>query len=1383
MQTAQDNSAASLHNMAGISSSDAKKYKKLTHREHVLHRPGMYMGSTVAEPTAMWVMDPVSGRMERREGLQYVPALAKLLDECITNAVDHSIRLKSEGSKSLVKRIDVTIDKETGVIQVSNDGEGVPVEKVQDGSCYVPEMVFGQLLTSTNYDDDEQRTVGGTNGLGVKICNIMSEWFEIRTVDATRSKMFEQRYEKNMSVCHPPVVKAAPKKEKAGTTVRFLPDYARFGMSGGGMTDDMYLVCCKRAYDATAVTGSEVAVSLNGEKIEIKTFEKYVDLYIGSKGDAGGARVYEAITDGWEVACGLTSGVAEGLQQISFVNGVPTLRGGKHVDHIVNQICRKVGDLITASASKSKGGGGGGAAAAASVRPQFIKDNLFVFVRATVPNPSFDSQAKETLTTPSSKWGVTVQLSDKFAEKVSKLDGLMDRVMSMSAVAADKTARKTDGNKRSALYGIPKLDDAEWAGTGKSAMCSLLLTEGDSAKASAVAGLAVVGRQKWGVFPLRGKIMNVCDMTADRIGANAEIAALKKILGLQTGKSYSDVSELRYGRVIILSDADHDGTHIRGLVMNLFAQQWPSLLKLDGFFCAMLTPVVKSWSGSGPQKIMKEFYTVKDFEDWRADIPEDDLKRWSSKYFKGLGTSTPDEAREWFKRLKVIAYAWDEESSGRALSLAFDKKRADERKAWLEKGPPPPAPLAILPPSSPVRSPSSHDLASLTGSGGAGSSSKNPPRTGVKSIVTHDAFINNDLIHFSLYDVQRSIPSAIDGLKVSQRKALFGCFKRNLVKEEVRVAQLAAYVSEHACFHHGESSMQGTIVSLAQDFVGSNNIPLLEPIGQFGSRLSGGQDAASARYIHTRLARLTRIMFPKADDAILEYLDDDGTPVQPKHYVPIIPLVLINGAIGIGTGYSTNVPCYHPMDVVQRVRSQINTMDEDGVEDGVEDDEIAKDEPNDDGDGDDQEDDGENDDATKDDDTKSCKSAKSAMTSMTAKTSKTSKTSKTWTSSYCVPSDMKPWYRGFTGRICHKVADTNTTPLVSSGVVTRTGPTTLRITELPIGTWTEDFKVALEKLIEENSDIKGFSNASFDTTVDFTIQFTNAASLDAWLAPSTGSAYDCSVIEAALKLTSAKGLSTTNMHLFDSDGNIKKFKTPEMVIDHFIPVRLEAYRLRKEFQLATLLKEEVVLANKVRFLDMVIQGDIVLQRAEGDDDLSFELHEKGFSPDPYNNDNDDNTPDNDASTNANNNKRYRYLTSMPLSSLTRSKKTGLEAELERKRATIQELRNTTERELWTRDLDAFMAAYVDIYGDDVNPPPSSTKPASSFPVVMGASASAAAATTTSTKTKPRPKTSKTSKTATTTTTTKKRSAAAVAGTSSKATGTKALKTVTKKAKT
>jgi len=840
----------------------SKKYKKLEAREHVLTRPGMYIGSIDEDACQTWVFDSESQKMVKKT-IRYVPGLFKIFDEILVNAIDHSIRMKKEKLTNedvcLVKNIKVAIDREKGLFEVTNDGNGIEVAQHPVHNIYIPELIFGNLLTSTNYDDEEEKTLGGMNGIGAKACNIFSSVFEIETVDHVRKLLYTQRFEKNMSIINPPTITKYTKKPY--TIIRFLPDYPKLNMPKG-LTDDMHSIIVKRVYDACAVTDNDVNVFLNEQKLEIKNFEKYADLYLGVKGDH--SRVYECVNERWEVIASYNE--SNGFEQVSFVNGVWTLRGGKHVEYITNQIVKKLSELIV---KKNKN---------ATIKPQSIKDNLILFVKSTIVNPKFDSQSKETLTTPATKFGSKAELGEKFVEKLYK-SGIVERVLELSHVFDTKTLQKSDGKKRDIIRGLPKLEDANWAGTAKSKECLLVLTEGDSACTSAIAGVSEVGRDRFGIFPLKGKVMNVKDAAVQKIADNEEISNIKKILGLETGKKYTKLDDLRYGGIMILADSDHDGSHIKGLVINLFQSMWPSLVQEFKFIHCLQTPIIKMKK----RDEVVSFYTIADFEDWRKN---NDDKGWEVKYYKGLGTSTEQEAKEWFKNMKMTTFKYTENSDS-SIDLAFNKKKADERKDWL----------------------GNYDRQITL--------NYNIPE------IAYEDFIHKELIHFSNYDIERSIPNVIDGLKISQRKILFSCFKRNLVEKEIKVAQLAAYVAEHSAYHHGEVSLQGAIVNMAQDYVGANNINLLKPNGQFGTRMNSGHDSAQPRYIFTLLTNIATTIFKKQDIFILKYLEDDGQQVEPEYYVPILPMILVNGAMGIGTGFSTTIPSYNPVDISRLLKRML----------------------------------------------------------------------------------------------------------------------------------------------------------------------------------------------------------------------------------------------------------------------------------------------------------------------------------------------------------------------------------------------------------------------------------------------------------------------------
>lgn len=1112
--------------------STASKYVKLDQRDHVLTRPGMYIGSIETDTYDTWIYSDEENRMIKKH-IRYIPGLFKIFDEILVNAIDHAVRLKSRPEAEVghhVKNIKVTIHKDSGVMEVTNDGDGIEIVKHPEHGIYIPELIFGNMLTSTNYDDNEEKIIGGQNGIGAKACNVFSEYFEVETVDATRKLLYIQRFEENMSKTLVPTITKYTKKPY--TTIRFKPDYKRFNVSvGDPVYEDMIQVIKKRVFDACAVTDKDITVWLNDKKIEYKTFERYVDLYLGNK--AGHMRVHEIVNDRWEIVASYNN--FSGFEQVSFVNGIWTIRGGKHVEYISNQVTKKLIELIGKRRKE----------VANHLKPQAVKDNLILFVKSSIVNPTFDSQSKETLTTPSSKFGSKAEISEKFIDKLYKT-GIVEKLVEISAIQGNADLKKTDGKKKDTIRGIHKLDDANWAGTAKSQQCTLILTEGDSAKTMVIAGLSKLGRDRYGVFPLRGKLMNVKDMTLKKILENEEITNLKKILGLESGKEYTSVSDLRYGKIMILTDQDVDGSHIKGLLFNLFHTLWPSLMKDHNFITSMLTPIVKATS----KNQVTSFYNLTDFENWKQ---QESSPGWSIKYYKGLGTSTEHEAIQYFTEMKSVDYVYNGLDSDAKIELAFNKKKADERKQWL----------------------SLYDKQSIL-------DYKDPK-------VSYESFVDRELIHFSNYDLERSIPSVCDGFKVSQRKILYSCFKKNLVEKEIRVAQLAAYVSENAAYHHGEASLQGAITSMAQDFVGSNNINLLLPNGQFGSRVCGGKDASQPRYIHTLLNPLTSFIFKKEDQATLKYLDDDGFPIEPSFYMPIIPTVLVNGALGIGTGFSTNVPCYNPKDIITALKRLLSNQD--------------------------------------------------------------------------CGMDLRPWYAGFTGKI------EQTTKFVSRGTWKRITPTKIQVTELPVGFWTEDFKILLEDmLMNDTKIIKSYESNYTHCKVDFTIQFINTDIVDTL---TTLDDEGVTKFETQFKLVSPKLLGTTNMYLFNEHGAITKYNTAMDIIKAFYDVRLGYYHTRKEYMLQKLANDIEVMNNKIRFIRSIVNKELDVskyKKSELEDYLAAEAYMKVEDG-------------------------YDYLTRIPIYNITKDKVQDLEEAIQKHQDKYDSLALQTCEEIWLNELNEFEVAY------------------------------------------------------------------------------------------
>jgi DNA topoisomerase-2 len=1107
--------------------STLSKYQKLTDKEHILKKPDTYIGSIENTEHDGYIFS--DDKIVSKE-FQYIPGLYKLFDEGIVNCRDHVIRQAQAVKDNIenaipVTNIEISIDDD-GTIHMYNDGNGIDVAEHPEYKIWIPEMIFGHLRTSTNYDEKKkEKIVGGKNGFGFKLVLIWSTWGKVETVDHVRGLKYIQEFKNNLNEIGKPSITKC--KNKPYTKVSFKPDYQRLGIEG--LTADMMALFKKRVYDVSAITDKTIKVKFNGQLVPCKNFEQYIDLYVGSKVDT--KRIHELANDRWEYAICLAPN--DEFQQISFVNGIYTSKGGKHVEYIMNQIIRKLCVYIKA---KKK----------VDVKPNTIKEQLLLFLRCDIENPSFNSQTKDELGTAVSSFGSTCTVSDGFIEKIAKM-GVMNAACALTQVKEDKVAKKTDGSKSKSIRGIPKLIDANFAGTAKSGECTLILCEGDSAKAGIISGLSKEDRNIIGVYPMKGKIFNTRGETLKRIGENKEIVELKQILGLETGKKYTkETAEktLRYNSVLFMTDQDLDGSHIKGLGLNLFQDQWNSLSTLDNFIGFMNTPIIKA-KKNGQEKL---FYNDGEYKLWKD---ENNTTGWNIKYYKGLGTSTGKEFKEYFTHKKIVYFRHDGKVSDDIVDMIFNKKRSEDRKEWL----------------------SNYDRNSYLNTN--------------DNVVSYTEFINKELIHFSKYDCERSIPNMMDGLKISLRKILFSAFKKNLTTE-IKVAQFSGYVSEQSGYHHGEASLNAAIVGMAQDYVGSNNINLLMPNGQYGSRLQGGKDSASERYIFTQLNSITRYIYRKEDDAILDYLEDDGFPVEPLFYVPIVPMILVNGGKGIGTGFSTDVLCYSVDKLVDYLQCKLKCENTDNI-------------------------------------------------------------------------IFTPYYRGFRGT-CQ---ETDTKKYIIKGVYNKINDKKVRVTELPIGYWTDDFKLHIENLMEADKNkknksiVKDYNDMSTDTTVD--IEITLNDPIDETIEGTN----QYNNFEKTMKLYNS--LSTNNMHLFNDDEKLLKFDKETDIIEAYYPVRLKYYQKRKDYMINSLQKELLLLSNKTRYIQSTLSDEIDLRKKSKDSILNM-LRDHKY--DIMDGDND-----------------YKYLLKMPMDSVSEENVNRLLKDKGNKEAELTLIQSTSIQEMWMNELE------------------------------------------------------------------------------------------------
>ena len=1070
-----------------------KQYRKHTHREHILSLPDTYIGSIENCVEELFVVQDES--FEEKSINPFNPGFYKLFDELLVNAHDHVVRLRQRNSDNPVKKIDIEINETT--ITMRNDGESIDVEQHPEYGVYIPQMIFGELLTSTNYDKNEKKLVGGKNGYGVKLVNIFAKKLVITIVDGKRNLKYTQTFEDNMSKVHPPVIK--PAKVKSFVEVEWTPDFQRFGWKESKIPADLLEVMRRRVFDTAMTVGKDVKVSWCGTPIKFRDLGAYASWYLPKDATI----LTDVAQVGWQIA--VADNPFDRAFNVSFVNGIWT-RSGKHVDEITSQLVTHICGYLEAK-KKIK------------VKPALVRDSLAVFINCEVENPSFSSQTKEVMTTK-----VSCKLDEAFLKKVIAKLNVVTKVLEQQNIKDNKENSKTDGKKSSKITGIPKLDDAVYAGTAKSHECSLILTEGDSAKAMALSGLSQDQRKYYGIYPLRGKVLNVKDTSGKKVEQTEEIANLKKILGLESGKEYKDIKSLRYGKILIMTDQDYDGSHIRGLLINVFHELWHTLFAIPGFITYMSTPIVKATKGNKVQS----FYTQYDYEEWRKTPASNG---WKVKYYKGLGTSTRDEAKEYFKTMNVVGYSYTGKESDDSIELAFNKQQADDRKDWLKTY-----------------------------------SRENIVNVAPGNYLPYQDFVDKDLIHFSNYNLERSIPNVMDGLKTSQRKILYSAFKRNL-KNEIRVAQFAGYVSEHSGYHHGEASLNEAIIGMAQDFVGSNNIPWLVPQGQFGTRLVGGKDSASPRYIHTYLQPYIQHLVPSDDFDCLVYRDDDGLLVEPEWYAPVLPMLLINGCRGIGTGYSTYVPQFSSSSIKTLLHNWLHSKGD-------------------------------------------------------------------------LNGELVPYYKGFKGTISK---DAKGDYIVKG--VWKTEKNEMTITELPVGTWTSDFKETLDKLVADGT-IKDYSDTSTDTDVHIKVKLGESA-------------------DPIEKLLTDK-IKMTNMHAFNHKGVIQKYDSPNEILKEFAEIRLDLYEKRRKHLLKTLTEKLPYHENVVRFIkqqcEVTPRPDLRRKTPEECDKL---LEAEKFMKIK---------------------ETYDYLMDLPIKSLTLKNAQKHENDLEELKKKIAEIEKTTSKEMWLNEL-------------------------------------------------------------------------------------------------
>lgn len=1249
---------------AASAASSSEQYQRISHIEHIFRRPDTYLGSDEKLPRPLNVLENYHSLSSEQSQARIVQktvtvpeAVERLFLEVLSNAGDNVVRSRERGVPERdIGAIEVYIEGTN--CRIVNGGIPIPVERHPTEKLWTPELIFGHLLTSSNYDETKERTGIGRNGYGAKLVNIFSHRFNVTVRDMIRRRFYSQDWTDHMSVCNEAVVAPIAASSSAlhaeamatGCTLESNPllsfvsvswdvDFARFGLSAAGYDNDTIELFARHVLDLSLTC--QVPVLLNGHRIsapDLSSYVRHLHFIQPSMNQTEWTSTIQMESKSYEYSVCFVDTPNQG-QTISFVNGMATPYGGVHVDAFF----KTVGQMLVDAINDSVGSNGSSSSStnANSTRPKLVwnevRPHLTMLIVIRLPNPKFDSQSKTRLTGPSFKIALEPWQRDLLNR--IKTWNVFDRLQAELTMKSEKLFTKTDGKKRTHID-VARAEDANRAGGPQSPQCTLFIVEGKSAMGYAVKAISVMkgGRDFNGVYPMRGKPLNVMSATAVQISNNEEISDLKKMLGLCEGVNYEEPEnfrKLRYGTIVLLTDADDDGTHIRALLLNLFHCRFASLLRTRRVLY-LRTPVVRYVRG---KKSLK-FFSLEEYRRWSEATPANEVKEWGApKYCKGLGSSTKEEILDDMRDPIVVGCIYDTKAV-ESLELAFHKMKSEERKRWLERcsGGHQQTRPSVAEACGSARAVQLHHDASSEESADASSNhsdqsfevwstnagnsrlpSDDPAAEAIEGLrvaafeavrykpQSISVLIERELGQYSKANIIRSIPLMIDGLKESQRKVLWGAFgywgafdanasqRRTLLvhkPKSIRVEQLAAEVARVTKYHHGGHCLDDVIIGMAQDFTGANNLAYFMQDGDFGTRNMGGKDAANSRYSATAPMPYLSYIFRREDIPLLTPLVEEGQTVEPKFLLPVIPMVLVNGATGVATGHSTFIPKHNPKEIIAWLRARLLRLVDQS------------------------------------------RSSGSAIVVVPGTCSGDSSGSGS--------SILMPWYRGFRGTIefsskrvampaealedqaarprraaeDENVGESSSAPqpatldsaaesssqttfsLAAFGPITPSFPKSIvtkgtfkvdenrvTITELPIGKWTHDYDERCKEFLQIKR-IKNYANRSTDVRVNFELQ--------GWAGPL--------ISETTLGLR--RTFPLTNMVLLDPKYRPQNFATTTHILEEFVGIRLEYYALRKAHQLHELGSQISSLDVRRRFIRCILDGTIVLFNRKKQDVLA-----------------------------------------------------------------------------------------------------------------------------------------------------------------------------------
>ena len=797
----------------GPSAADTKMYDQ---RTHVYMKNDMYIGADVPTERQTWLYNLVTGKLYK-DTIYLVPGLERIFMEILSNASDNACMSRRKGIDP--GKIDVVMNNST--ISITNYGAPMPVEIHPDlinEQIYIPQISFGRLLTSRHYETD--RHEAGTNGVGSKATNIYSKKFTAIIHDAIRHKKYTQTWTENMIHCHEPIIDHNYNGKISSVQIIYEADFARFGYQvpigeTGGYEPEAFSLFARHTLDVSL--NAKIPVTFNGIGFNLSNIKDYGRLFFGDIVDEGvihyqwpagteiikkkkGTQVSKDPAILPEIELLALDTPDEGCH-ISFTNGIQNFDGGVHTNAAFKAVGDSTVKMINENIQKKLSRGkknkelDAKEKRANSITIADVKPHISIILSAKLVNPKFTSQEKTSLTTPTPK----IHIEDATLKPVGHWE-LIDRLYAAIDAKQFNNFTKNDG-KSKGRFKTKNGMEANQAGKAERHKCMLYITEGNSGNSYAkyLTTLTPGGRDYIGTLPLRGKVLNVRNASLFQIDDNRELTALKKMLGLKHGMDYTieaNYKTLKYGAgLLIMADADVDGKHIEGLVLNFFEHCFPSLLAVN--YCkGYLTPIVSVTLNSNTLK----FYTDVGYEKWKESTPN--YEKWKHKYYKGLGSSKNADIKANYEDPHIVNWFYDIDAPA-TYNLVFKTGREEDRKQWISNWRP------------------------------------------LKEEVYYEQVpmswhLNHEVILHSLDNIGRTIARIEDGLKLSQRKIIYAAmlkwkfWSKTKSYAELKIAQLSGFVADKSKYHHGENNLNETIVGMAQDYIGSNNISYFVKGGQLG---------------------------------------------------------------------------------------------------------------------------------------------------------------------------------------------------------------------------------------------------------------------------------------------------------------------------------------------------------------------------------------------------------------------------------------------------------------------------------------------------------------------------------------------------------------------